>query len=317
MAKPKLYIHVVGAIHFLRWELPEFNKYFELVDRPSDDVALMSFGPDIFEQASTLPASKRFAVLFPGWGFNPVHNHELRNKQIPIIREKFETVFIQPGPLQIAYKEVDNIEVCSPSVGVDLIGFRRSRRHIKSLLHVSNDGAQKDWQRSEKIMSLTGMKYEVYPPRDHKFYQRNIDNNNRANKLRKLIGLKQKPSLHYGYVDHQKVIRKYRQYDGFVHVASDVRHVILLDGKYTASLIEAGLTGSILFWHDTFNLGNNLETVFNLSVEPAAAAQEIVDISKSIDVAKHSRRTRQEMLDTFNPRISVRARAERILAKIG
>jgi hypothetical protein len=36
MARPKLYIHVVGATHFLRWEVPEFTKYFELVDRPID-----------------------------------------------------------------------------------------------------------------------------------------------------------------------------------------------------------------------------------------------------------------------------------------
>lgn len=316
MAKPKLYIHVVGATHFLRWEVPEFTKYFDLVDRPIDDAALLSFGPDALEEASNFPALKRFAVLFPGFGFNPVHNHELREHQIPIISTRFETVFIHPGPLQIAYIDLKNIELCQPSVDVDLIGFRKYRRQIKSLVHVSNDGAQKDWQRSEVIMRLTGMKYEVYPPRDHKFYQRQIDNNNRANKLCKLIGRKERPYLHYSYVNHPQVIKKYKQYDGFVHVASDVKHRDLLDGKYTASFIEAGLTGSILFWHDTFNLGNNLETVFNLSVEPKIAAQEIIDISKSIDVHKHSQLTRQEMLETFNVHDSVRTRAEAILAKI-
>lgn len=316
MAKPKLYIHVVGAIHFIRWELREFTKYFELVDRPSNDAALLSFGPDVLDEAATLPALKRFAILFPGWGFNPVHNHELRKHQIPIISEQFAIVFIHPGPLQIAYKEAKNIQLCQLSIDGDLIGFSKYRRRIKSLIHVSNDGPQKDWQRSEEVMRLTGMSYEVYPPREHKFYQRQVDNNNRANKLRKLVGLKEKSYLPYGYVNHQKVIKKYKQYDGFVHVASDVKHRDLLDGKYTACLIEAGLTGSILFWHDTFNLGNNLETVFSLSVEPKIAAQEISDISTSIDVQKHSQLTRQEMLDTFNVRDSVRTRAEAILAKI-
>ena len=201
---------------------------------------------------------------------------------------------------------------CQPSVDIDFIGFRKYRQQIKNLVHVSNDGAQKDWQRSEEVMRLTDMKYEVYPPRDHKFYQRQIDNHNRANKLRKLIGLKEAPYLHYSYVKHQKVIKKYNQYDGFVHVASDVKHRVLLDGKYTASFIEAGLTGSILFWHDTFNFGNNLKTVFNLSVEPKIAAH----ISKSIDVYKHSQLTRQEMLDTFNVYDSVRTRSEAMLAKI-
>lgn len=313
MAKPKLYIHVVGATHFLRWELPEFSKYFDLVDRPRDDAALLSFGPDALEEASTLPALKRFAIVFPGFSFNPVHNEALRECQIPILNTRFEIVFIYPGPLQIAYKEVRNIKVCQPSVDTDLIGFSKYRRQVNNLVHVSNDSAQKDWQRSEEIMRLTGLDYEVYPPRDRIFYLRHFAASKLANKLRKLIGRKEMPYLHYSYVKHQKVIQKYDQYDGFVHVAAEVTHDRLLDGKYTASFIEAGLTGSILFWHDTFNLGNNLETVFNLSVEPKIAAREILDISKSIDVYKHSQLTRQEMLETFNVRDSVRVRAEAML----
>lgn len=315
MTKPKLYIHVGLATHFLKWEIPEFAKYFDLVDHPGKDAVLLSFGPDVLEEASKMPALKRFAVLFPGFGFNPVHNHELQKHQASIIK-RFEVAFINPGPLQIAYKGLNNIKLYQFSVDVDLIGFKNYRKRIKSLIHVSNDGAQKDWERSEEIMQLTGMKHEVYPPRKHEFYQREVDRNDRANKIRKLVGLKEKAYLPYGYVNHQKVIKKYQQYDGFVHVASDVKHRDLLDGKYTASLIEAGLTGSILFWHDTFGLGNNLETVFNLSVEPKKAAEEILDIAKSIDVRKHSELTRQEMLETFNVHDSVRTRAELILERI-
>jgi hypothetical protein len=316
VAKPKLYIHVVLSTHFLRWEVPEFAKNFVLVDRPASDVALLAFGPDALEEASTLPALKRFAVLFPGFGFNPVYNQELRERQISLFGTHFEMIFINPGPLEIAYSDAKNIELCQPSVDVNLVGFNRYRRQIKSLVHVSNDGPQKDWQRSEEIMRLTGMKYLVYPPRDTEFLQREVRNNNRANRLRKLVGLNERAYPPYGYVDHQKVIKKYNQYDGFVHVASDVKHFCLLDGKYTASLIEAGITGAILFWHDTFGLGNNLDTVFNLSVEPREAAKEVIYISKHIDVYRHSQLTRQEMIETFNPRDSVRARAVSILAKI-
>jgi hypothetical protein len=89
-----------------------------------------------------------------------------------------------------------------------------------------------------------------------------------------------------------------------------------LDGKYTASLIEAGLTGSILFWHDTYNLGNNLETVFNLPVDTTKAADEILRIKNNIDVHRHSQQTREEMFDTFNPEKSVGIRCNYILEKL-
>jgi hypothetical protein len=112
------------------------------------------------------------------------------------------------------------------------------------------------------------------------------------------------------------VIKKYQQYDGFVHVARDIKHPQLIDGKYTASLIEAGVTGAILFWHDTLQLGNSLETVFSLPLNEKSAAAEIMSIRNSLDVRKHSQRTREEMLDTFNVQKSVRIRAERILEKL-
>lgn len=315
MSKPRLYIHVGQATHFLRWEIPEFAKYFTIVDKPDDTTVLLSFGPDVLEEASALPALKRFATLFPGFGHNPTHNLERRKAHHALIK-KFDGIFINPGPLEIAYKGLENISLYPFSVDIDLIKFKSNRKRINSLVHVSNDGAQKDWQRSEEVMRLTGLKYEVYPPREHEFYQSAVRRNERANKLRKLAGIAQKQYLPYGYVNHEKVIKKYQQYDGFVHVASDVKHPDLLDGKYTASLIEAGLTGAILFWHDTFSLGNGLETVFNLSVEPKEAARQILEIKNSIDVEAHSKRTRQEMIETFNPQDSVLIRAKVILAHL-
>jgi hypothetical protein len=311
--KPKLYIHVGRATHFLKWELPEFKKYFTIVDNPSKDVILLSFGPDILQEAERLPALKRFAVLFPGFGRNPVYNLNLRAKQIALL-SNFDQVFINPGPLEIAYTGLDNITFYPFSVDINFIKMKKYRTGIDSLIHISNDGAQKDWPRSEAVMKLTGLKYEVYPPREKKVYDHQESFNNFKNTVRGLLRLKKKKYLPYGYVSHSAILKKYQEYDGFVHIASDVKHPALLDGKYTASLIEAGVTGAILFWHDTFELGNGLKTVFNLPADPQKAAEEILRIRKSLDVEKHSRLTRQEMIEKFNPEVSVRIRAEKILS---
>jgi len=311
--KPPLYIHVGRATHFLRWEIIEFKKYFTLAERPSAEVALLSFGPDVLEEASKLPALKRFGVLFPGFGKNPVHNLELREAQRRIITNCFDQIFINPGPLEIAYDGLINVSLYPFSVDVGMIKCRSYRKSINSVLHVSNDGPQKDWQRSQTAMQATGLKYEVFPPRDKAYLDKQVIRNNFKNKLRTSLKMQTKYYLPHGYVDHSIVIKKYQQYDGFVHIAGEIKNRSVLDGKYTASFIEAGLTGAILFWHDTFNLGNDLKTVFSLSKDPIEAAQEILEIRSSIDVQEHSRRTREELLATFNPQHSVKVRAEKIL----
>jgi hypothetical protein len=311
--KPDLYVHVGGATHFLRWELPEFQKYFNIVKEPSDKTILISFGPDILEEASKLPALERFAVLFPGFGHNPLYNNQIKKIHFKAIKN-FKGVFINPGPLEIAYHGLKNIYIYPFSVDTNLVKLKRYRNRIKSLIHVSNDGLQKDWERSESIMKLTKMKYEVYPPRNSRFYDREVRINNIKNKLRSIVNLQTKIYLPHGYVSHEKVIKKYQKYDGFVHVARDIKHQVLIDGKYTASLIEAGLTGSILFWHDTFSLGNSLKTVFSVPLDPDEAAEEIKRIAATINVKQHSKDTRREMLETFNPVVSVKIRADIMLS---
>lgn len=314
--KPKLYLHVGQATHFLKWEIPEFKKYFNLTSVPSEDTPLLSFGPDVLEEASKLPASVRFAVLFPGFSHNPVYNPEIKKLHIHLIKNYFHTVFINPGPLEIAYKELKNISFYPFSVDTKLVKLKKYRTKLDSLIHISNDCLQKDWERSEAIMQKTGLKYEVYPPRVDKVYKDHVSHGERINKIRKIFMLNEKQYLPYGYLNHEKVVKKYQEYDGFVHVARDIKHPLFIDGKYTASFIEAGMTGSILFWHDTFNLGNSLKTVFALPLDPEKAAQEILKIRSSINVREHSKLTRQEMLENFNPQKSVAIRAKKILKSI-
>ena len=313
VGKPELYVRVGKAAHFARWEMPEFAKHFTIVDTPSDDTALLSFGPDVFEAAATLPASKRFAVVLPGFSFNPVRDLELRARQLRAIEDHFTHVFINPGPLEIAYRGQEKVMVYPASVDMGKATVRRYRTRLDSLLHVSQDNPQKDWRRSESVMHKTGLRYEVFPPRNQKFLESRVRGIDFRNGLKRRVGIRTLERLPVGYVSHEETIAKYQEYDGFVHVARDVRHPEFIDGMYTATFIEAGATGAILFWHDTWSLGTPLETVFQLPAETARAAEMILDVRSSVDVAKHSRLTREEMLEAFNPARSVAVRAERML----
>ena len=315
--KPKLYIHVNQATHFLKWELEEFSKYFDLQTEPSPSVILLSFGPDVLEEAAYLPASSRFAVLFPGFRHNPLYDLENRKLHLKIIKKYFNKVFINPGPLEIAYKTLNNVELYPFSIDTSLVGVKKYRKQINNILHVSSDSPQKDWQRSEAVMKNTGLPYEVYPPRNPAFFERVDKKNKLKNKLRSYIGIGLKQYLPLGYVDHKVVVKKYQQYDAFVHIARDIKDPNDgIDGKYTAAFIEAGLTGAILFWHDTYGLGNGLSTVFELPLDPKKAAEKILEIRSSVDVYEHSKRTHEEMMRVFNPETSVYIRAQKILESI-
>lgn len=313
MIKPKLYIHCNQASHFVKWEIAEFARYFEIIDSPSENTTLMGFGPDVLEESLKLPAQNRFIVLFPGFGHNPLHDKKRREQHRSLIK-KYDGVFINPGPLEIAYAGLKNIHFYPFSIDDKLIGFKRYRKSINSLLHVSSPSPQKDWERSESIMKKTGLSYDVFPPRDNKILQRRVRINEWKNKIRTSVGVSPKNYLPYGYFSHKETIAQYNSHDAFVHVARDVEDPLYIDGKYTASLIEAGLTGAILFWHDTYGTKNTLGTVFELPLDPSEAAKRIMEVRSTINVYEHSRKTRQEMLDTFGLEKSVRIRADVMLS---
>ena len=72
------------------------------------------------------------------------------------------------------------------------------------------------------------------------------------------------------------------------------------------------MTGSILFWHDTLNLGNDFESVFAVTADPHAAANEILNIRASINVESHSRRTSEEIYEHVNPNHVMQVRVNAI-----
>jgi hypothetical protein len=311
----KLHLFVRKAGHFLKWERQHFERHFELVPEPAPDAILFAFGPDVLEEAAALPALRRAAMLFPGFDCNPVHNLEYRAHALTVINESYDVVFFNSGPLAIAYAGCEKGVVCPFSVDTSIIARPRVRHSLDSLLHVSADSPQKDWPRSEKVMQLTGLRHEVFPPRGpnvvrQPFVQRLTGKINRVCASRGLP--RPFAEIPYGYVDHAQVVRKYLEYDGFVHIADEVPLPKHIDGKYTAALAEAGLSGAIVFWHDTLGTGNEFETVFDLPVEPEKAAQQILDIRGSLDIARHSAATREELLEKFDPRRAVDFRCQKL-----
>lgn len=310
MTKPKLMIHVEQAKHFLEWEMPHFQNYFDVVDTPSENTILFAFGPDAFTSGIQLPASKRVALLFPGFSYNPYYNPVHRYGMLKLIDDHYDLVFVNPGPIHEAFKNHPKIQLCNFSINTDLIGRTTPRTKLTTLLHASADHPQKDWRRSLEVMQLTGLTHEVFPPRDvsrTKQLQLRL-----MKRIKKLIRIKEAPTVNKLYLSHQHLIEKYRRYDGFVHIAGKTPP--LVDGKYTATLLEAGLTGCILFWHDTHELGNDFETIFSLPLDPAHAAREILNIRQNIDVRVHSRRTAEEIYERCNPANSLRIRSEKIYA---
>lgn len=311
MGKPKLSLHVRRATHFLRWELSSFDRYFDLEETPSEDSVLFVFGPDALASGAVLPARIRVAYLFPGFGYNPnfdlIHRFGIQK----LVQDHYDLVFVNPGPLEAVFAGFPKLRLCPFSLDVDAFSVRRYRQRIDSLLHASTDAPQKDWTRSLEVMRLTNLEYEVFPPRPSKNLGNRI-----VRKLQKLLGYQvQNSSVGYGYAEHRRVIAKYYQHDGFVHIAGVTPPYV--DGKYTATLLEAGLSGCILFWHDTFGLGNDFESIFDLPLEPPAAAKAILEIRDHLDVRAHSQRTIEEIAERANPDKSIRMRYQAIQELLG
>lgn len=167
---------------------------------------------------------------------------------------------------------------------------------------------KKDWTRSRDIMLKTRLNYEVFPPRQRGVIER-LSLKTRLY-LKKKGCLQSAPLLQHGYESHARVVEKYHKYDGFVHVAAETPPYV--DGKYTATLLEAGLTGSILFWHDTLGLGNDFETIFDLPLDPILAAQRILQIRDSINIEEHSKQTAKEIYERVNPDHVMKTRSDAI-----
>jgi hypothetical protein len=103
------------------------------------------------------------------------------------------------------------------------------------------------------------------------------------------------------YIPYATLPPIYQQADGFLHpnmIGQPPGYYV--DGKYSASTCEAALSGCIIFWHDAMGLGNDLETVFEVSLDPKEIADKIQQVVGSIDLERHSSRTEEEFRDRFS-----------------
>jgi hypothetical protein len=164
-------------------------------------------------------------------------------------------------------------------------------------------------------MKQTGLPFEVFPQRENG--KNGVSMRDRIMwRYNKYIVHSISPTAAYrknlGYVSHATTMQKYVEHDGFVHIARQKPMPDRLDGKYTAALLEAGVTGSLLFWHDTYNDGNDFESVFSLSSDPETAAKQILDIRSNLDIESHSKRTSDEISERCHPAGVVMQRREAI-----
>lgn len=324
----RLKIVVGKAPHFLEFELPYFKKYFDVVDDSNDETVVFAYAPDVLEYAASFPCSLRTAIIFPGFGFRPYCEPSDRAFLAGLINKHYDLVFANPGPMEEAFRDTGKLVIHPFCIDLDRIPFEKPRRQLNSLLHASAIGSmKKDWMRSVHVMQQTGLKWEIFPPRPLVDEQQKIIESVTADsvfdKLRKqfvkwrnrywhafyrrTLKLGLPPLiLPSGYLSHNTLIKRYQQYDGFVHIAKD--NPPATDAKYTATLLEAGATGALLFWHDTLGLGNDFETIFSLPLDPEQAAKEILLIRQNVNIEQHSRRTAKEVRDRCNPDSVMRIR---------
>lgn len=316
-AKPKLHIVVKNAAHFLRHERPIYERFFECVDEPGPDVMVHGYATDALFGLHQLPARSRSAYILPGWGFSsPLFDLDLRARMASYVEQHLDVALINRGPLSMAFAGCPKFEITGFSIDLGMARHQHERRSLHSLIHVSADYPEKDWRRSEAVMKGTGLAWEVFPPRTPGGASRGLRPitklKRKLNHLANRAGINARFDVpRTRYVESSQVLKKLAAYDGFVHVAAPVPPGA--DGMYVSTLLEAGLTGALLFWHDTHGHGGFLETVFELPVEPDRAAEQIRDIAATVDVAAHSRSTYEEIRDTFDPAKVVADRCRLIL----
>jgi hypothetical protein len=302
------------------------------VEEADKDTVVLAYASDVLEYATSFPCSIRTALIFPGFGFRPYCEPADRAYMSGLINQHYQIAFVNPGPMEESFRDTGKLVVHPFSIDLARLPFK-PRQQLNTLLHASAIGSmKKDWMRSVRVMQKTGLKWEIFPPRPL------VDESGALvepvaappslpEKLRQQLAVLRNRYWHpiyrrtlkwglppillpTGYLSHDTLIKRYQQYDGFVHIAKD--NPPATDAKYTATLLEAGATGALLFWHDTLGLGNDFETIFNLPLDPALAAAEILQIRENINIEQHSRRTAEEIRDRCNPERVMRIRYDAI-----
>ena len=281
--------------HFSKWELTEWKKYFKEVSFHylSDDLKATQIKKDdiIFVYAfigfySHVDCFAKFGIFYPGFAYHPLKNPEKQNIMKPIehLLTPYSAIFANEGPIWECYKNHSNFFLVPPSVSNDTFKKTRKRTKFKKIIQVANPvWPYKGRHISEAAMKLMPYEWELVPSTESKI----------------------------GYVPWKELPNVYQNADGFLSpnmIGEPPGYYI--DAKYTCAMVEAGLSGCIIFWHDCMNLGNSFETVFEISLDPIEIANKVQEVVGSIDLDKHSTKTAKEFYEKCNVENAIKSRIQ-------
>jgi len=272
MIDRRLVIAQRSGFHF-SWLNEEFKKHFREVI-VTNDVSFPACREDVlFVNAhlggfQNIGCGLKFGVLYPGFCFHPWKRPE-QFDELKSIFSRYDGVFCHEGPVWESAKRdgtCPNFHLVPFCANTN--GFKKTRKRDKfrRIIQVASPYEHKGRDISEAAMRLMPYEWELIPHKDQGFY-----------------------------VDYSILSDIYQNADGFLHpgrVGPAPGH--FCDGKYTVSLIEAALSGCIIFWHDAMELGNSMKTVFEVSLDPKEIAEKIQEVVNGIDLETHSTKTAEE-----------------------
>lgn len=273
MINKRLIIGQIENFHF-SWMNEEFKKYFKEVIVTSnpwlpvmeDDVLLVNACLGSFHD---MKCKHKFGILLPGFGFHP-YMHPEQFDAMKHMYPKYDAIFCDEAPVGAAVardgtcKNFHIVPICCNS---HVYKKTRVRDKFKRIIQVASCGHEKGRDISRAAMQLMPYEWELYP----------------------------KETQLYGSIPIGHMVDIFQNADGFLHPSKiGPPPGYWTDAKYTVSLIEAGMSGCIIFWHDIMKHGNSMETVFEVSLNPLEIAERIQEVVGSIDLEKHSQKTSEE-----------------------
>ena len=248
-------------------------KHLPRTDKPSKDTPIFAVGSDaindVYEQR--LPRSSLTGLFLPGIGHigNPITRRG-NAEAMRGIAGHCNTVLVQSGHMQLVLPDA----TVMPHY-IDLEGVQsRVRTCISSIIHAGVMGLKKERYRQKAVMERSGLPWSFFPPNGvHRYIKRDE------------------------YLEH------ILEADAFVHCAQYGDYGDL-DGKYTASLLEAAAGGAICFWHDAFDMGNDFKSIIQVPSDPDEAAEIIKSYAqrRPKSIAYLSRKAMKEIRSKCDPK---------------
>jgi hypothetical protein len=279
MQNRRLIIGQIENFHF-SWMNDEFRKYFREVIVTStpycpareDDVLMVNACMGSFQD---FPCKRKFGILLPGFSFHPFKRPEQFSEMKPMF-VKYDAIFCDEAPVGAAVKRDGTCKNFHyVPISANSYDFKKTRKRDKfrKIIQVASHGPEKGRDVSKQAMMLMPYKWELIPGDTEDYFQRS----------------------------QAQMIATYQEADGFLHPGKvGPAPGYFVDGKYTVSLIEAGLSGCIIFWHDAMGHGNSMETVFEVSLNPREIAARVQEVVGSIDLDAHSTKTAEEFRNKYS-----------------